>query len=259
MRESAYDTFTATLGASRRDMLAAIEGGKDMAAAQALANAPPPAKGTPGSGGPWAATVAQFLGPLSCGRTLAALSALDLARRDARPERHDEPLRCRRADGSARRLGECAKGRAGHAHHTRRALPQRERARAAHADPRPRHRARRAGPVLAAGAIRFNPVLPTRLVTALRAIPAGYLEQVTFRLAGNPLGLQPNETVLAKANAAAPALLRGRINGGELHVLTFGDAAAAPSPKRARRPPCRSRRPGCAPTSPAPKRRCPRW
>lgn len=226
VRESAYDAFTATLGASRRDMLAAIEGGKDLAAAQALASAPPPAKGIPGSGGPWAATVAQFLGPLSCGRTLAALSALDLARRDARPDDMTSPfgvgalMEALGAWVNVQRDAPVTLITNGGRFHSVTVRGQRTpiRARAiVLAVP---------APVLAAGAIRFNPVLPTRLVTALRAIPAGYLEQVAFRLAGNPLGLQPNETVLAKANVSAPALLRGRINGGELHVLTFGDAAA---------------------------------
>ena len=226
VRESAYDAFAATLGAARRDMLAATEGGKDVAAAQALASAPPPAKGTPGSGGPWAATVMQLLGPLSCGRPLAALSALDLARRDARPDDTTSPfgvgalMEALGAWVNVQREAPVTLVTNGGRFHAVSIRGQRApiRARAiVLAVP---------APVLAAGAIRFNPVLPVRLVTALRAIAAGHLEQVAFTLAGNPLGLLPNEAVLARANAAPPALLRGRINGSDLHVLTFADAQA---------------------------------
>ncbi|WP_018389395.1 FAD-dependent oxidoreductase [Ancylobacter sp. FA202] len=220
VRESAYDAFAAALGTARRDLLAAVEGGKDVAASLALTGA------GPATTTPWAATVAQFLGPLGCGRALSTLSALDLARRDALPDDTTSPAG----------IGTLMEGlgawlnvqkdapvtlvtNAGR-FHTVSVRGQRTpiRARAiVLAVP---------APVLAAGAIRFNPGLPPRLVAALRAIPAGHLEQVAFLLPGNPLALQPNEAVLTKAGTAPPALLRGRINGSDLHVLTFGDAPA---------------------------------
>lgn len=220
VRESAYDAFAAALGTARRDMLVAVEGGKDVAASLALTGAGPAAAT------PWAATVAQLLGPLGCGRALATLSALDLASRDAPPDDTTSPAG----------IGTLMEGlgawlnvqkdapvtlvtNAGRFHTvTLRGQRTPIRARAiVLAVP---------APVLAAGVIRFNPGLPPRLVAALRAIPAGHLEQVAFLLPGNPLALQPNEAVLTKAGTAPPALLRGRINGSDLHVLTFGDAPA---------------------------------
>ncbi|SCW57332.1 flavin monoamine oxidase family protein [Ancylobacter rudongensis] len=226
VRESAYDAFASALGTARRDMLTSVDGGKDIAAAQALANAPPPAKGTPGANGPWAATVAQFLGPLGCGRSLATLSALDLARRDAPPDDTTSPagigtlMEGLGAWLNVQKDAPVTLVTHGGRFHSVSVRGQRTpiRARAiVLAVP---------APVLAAGAIRFNPGLPARLVTALRAIPAGHLEQVAFLLPGNPLALQPNEAVLTAAGTAPPALLRGRINGSDLHVLTFGDAPA---------------------------------
>ncbi|WP_371344843.1 flavin monoamine oxidase family protein [Ancylobacter sp. IITR112] len=232
VRESGYDAFSAALGAAQRNMLAAIEGGKDMSAAQALASAPPPPPGKAGAGdrsaaaSPWMPTVAQLLGPLSCGRPLAALSALDLSRRDARPDDTTSPfgvgalMEALGAWVNVQREAPVTLITHGGRFHSVSVRGQRTpiRARAiVLAVP---------APVLAAGAIRFNPVLPTRLVNALRAVPAGHLEQVAFILAGNPLGLLPNETVLTRASDAAPALLQGRINGSDLHRLTFADAPA---------------------------------
>lgn len=216
-RESAYDAFTAALGKARRDMLAAVDGGKDVAASVPLAALPPDV---------WTATVTQLLGPLSCGRALPTLSALDLSQRDA-------PVDDLTAPGGVGALVEALGARldartdtpvtlitnSGRFHSiTMRSQRTPIRARAiVLAVP---------APVLAAGAVRFNPVLPARLAGALRALPAGALEQVAFLLPGNPLGLQPNEAVLAKAGKAPAALLRGRIGGSDLHVLTFADAPA---------------------------------
>lgn len=213
-RESAYDAFTAALGAARRDILAVADSGKDAAAA------------LPPAGTAWSATVAQLLGPLSCGRALTTLSALDLSQRNAPADDTTSPLgvgKLMEALGAWLNVQTNAPvtliTNAGR-FHTITVRGQRTpiRARAiVLAIP---------APVIAAGAIRFNPVLPPRLLNAFRAIPAGNLEQVAFLLPGNPLGLEPNESVLAKADAAPPALLRGRVNGGDLHVLTFGDAPA---------------------------------
>ncbi|TCK30777.1 monoamine oxidase [Ancylobacter aquaticus] len=220
VREGAYDAFTAALGTARRDMLAAVDGGKDVAAALAVTNA------APAAASPWAATVAQFLGPLGCGRRLATLSALDLARRDAPPDDTTSPagigtlMEGLGAWLNVQKDAPVTLVTHGGRFHAVTLRGQRTpiRARAiVLAVP---------APVLAAGAIRFNPGLPPRLVAALRGIPAGHLEQVAFLLPGNPLALQPNEAVLTAAGSAPPALLRGRINGSDLHVLTFGDAPA---------------------------------
>ena len=220
VRESAYDAFAAALGTARRDMLVAVEGGKDVAASLALTGA------DTATATPWATTVAQLLGPLGGGRALATLSALDLASRDAPPDDTTSPAgtgTLMEGLGAWLNVQKDAPvtliTNAGRLHTvTVRGQRAPIRARAiVLAVP---------APVLAAGAIRFNPGLPPRLVAALRAFPAGHLEQVAFLLPGNPLALQPNEAVLTKAGTAPPALLRGRINGSDLHVLTFGDAPA---------------------------------
>lgn len=225
MRESAYDAFSVALGTARRDLLAAVDGGKDMAASAAL-QAATSDTATARAILPWTATVLQFLGPLSCGRGLETLSALDLALRDAPPDDLTSPAGVGAMMASLGAWLNVQKeapvtlvtnGGRFHAVTIRgQRTPVRARA-IVLAVP---------APVLAAGAIRFNPGLPPRLVTALRALPAGSLEQVAFRLPGNPLGLQPNEAVLTRAGAAPPALLRGRINDSDLHVLTFGGAPA---------------------------------
>lgn len=225
VHESAYDAFTLALGTAQRDLRAMADSGKDVAAAAALQAATPDA-GTQRIIAPWAATTAQFLGPLSCGRPLTALSALDLSRRDAPPD----------DTTAAAGIGTLMEG-LGAWLNVQKEAPV---ALVTHGGrfhlvtlrgQRTPIRARAVilavpAPVLAAGAIRFNPVLPPRLVNALRAVPAGHLERVAFLLPGNPLGLQANEAVLAKAGGAPPALLRGRVNGSDLHVLTFGDAQA---------------------------------
>ncbi|ADH87650.1 amine oxidase [Ancylobacter novellus DSM 506] len=213
--ESAYDAFSVALGKARRDMLAVADTNKDPAAATVIG----PVDG-------WAATSAQLIGPLSAGRALASLSTLDLVQREAPP---DDATSVKGIGALIETLGSRLNVQTGAAvsvitnagrFHTLTLRGQRApiRARAIIvAVP---------APVIAAGALRFNPVLPPRLAAAFRGVPAGFLEQVVFRLPRNPLGLQPNETVLARAGTAPPALLRGRINGGDVHVLTFGDAQA---------------------------------
>ncbi|WP_428028817.1 flavin monoamine oxidase family protein [Ancylobacter sp.] len=225
VRESAYDAFTLALGTAQRDIRAMADTGKDVAASLALqAATPDPAAAR--ATAQWAPTVTQLLGPLGCGRPLAALSSLDLSRRDAPPDDTTSPVGIGALmEGLGAWLNVQKEApvtlvtNAGR-FHTVTVRGQRTpiRARAiVIAIP---------APVLLAGTIRFNPVLPPRLLNALRAIPSGALEQVAFLLPGNPLALEPNEAVLARADAAPPALLRGRINGSDLHIVTFGDAPA---------------------------------
>ncbi|WAC28047.1 flavin monoamine oxidase family protein [Ancylobacter sp. SL191] len=216
-RESAYDAFAAALGRDRREIVTAADAGRDVAVARVL---PPP--------GPWSASAGACLGPLGLGKELDALSTLDLALRAVVPDDLSSPIGVGALlEGLGARLN-----RQTHApvnlitnngrFHTVSVTGQRATIRARAivlAVP---------APVIAAGAIRFNPVLPPRLLAAFRAFPAGALEQVAFLLPGNPLGLQPDERVLAtRPDALAPtARLRGRVNGTDLHVLTFGGTPA---------------------------------
>lgn len=215
--ESGYDAFALALGKARRDILDAADAGRDGAAASVIA-----------AGGPWAATVAALMGPLSCGRPLGDLSTLDLASRDKLPDDTTSPagigamLEAMGAWLNVHTEAPVSVITNAGRFHTLTLRGQRTpiRARAIIlAVP---------APVLAAGTIRFNPGLPVRLTKALSDLPAGALEQVAFVLPGNPLGLSANERVLVKAGSgtAPPALLRGRVNGSDLHVLTFGDTRA---------------------------------
>lgn len=213
--ESAYDAFSATLGAFRRDMLAGVDGGRDGPAGAYL-----------GERGSWSATVGALMGPLGCGRPLATVSALDLSLRE--PAFGD--VTCPLGLGDMfERLGAWQNLRtnapvtgitnAGRFYSIAIAgqkVPLRARVVVLAVPPS----------VLALEAIRFNPRLPARLLAALKGCPAGAIEQVAFVLPGNPLQLANNETVLAQVGAGTPALLKGRLNGGDLHVLRFGGEAA---------------------------------
>lgn len=214
--ERGYDAFAQTLGRARRDLLAGADTGRDGPAGPLLA-----ANRTP-----WSGTVEALLGPLGCGRGLAQVSTLDLARRSVAPDDVTSPLGLgtmftRLSAWLNVKTGTEVTGvtNAGRFY----ALTMK--------DQKTPLRARVVvlavpAPVLASGAIRFNPALPPRLVAALRGCPSGAMEEVAFVLPGNPLGLADNERVMAKVESGAPALLRGRIHGSDVHVLRFGGKEA---------------------------------
>ncbi|MCS0502673.1 flavin monoamine oxidase family protein [Ancylobacter mangrovi] len=219
-KESDYDHFLAALGQARRDIRAAADAGKDVAVATVMP------KPEPGSrSGPWEATAADMLGPLGCGRGLETLSTLDLALRAPPAGNATSPVG---VGAMLQTLGAWLNLQTdapvtqithGGRVHALRVEGQRGliRARAIIlAVP---------APVIAAGAIKFNPALPRRLAQAFDDCPAGALEQVAFLLPGNPLRLEADERILPRAGKV-PALLRGRVNGTDLHILTFGDAPA---------------------------------
>jgi monoamine oxidase len=214
-KESQYEAFAAAIGRTERAIAATADAGRDIAARAALPES-----------GEWGATVAAVLGPLGCGRDLANVSTVDLARRDVPPDDLSTPL------GVGSLLERVAS-----------LLNLRTKARVARIDNAGRFstitldggavvRARSvilavpAG-VIAAGAIRFNPVLPGRFTNALLAYPAGQMEHVGFLLPNNPLGLSPDELVHVKAGSYPPAALYGRVNDTDLHVAVFGGAQAS--------------------------------
>lgn len=213
-KESAYDGFLSTLGRARQDIRAAAFAGKDVAVATVVPTA-----------GAWAPLAGSLMGPLGVGHSLKALSTLDLGLRSPPIDDATSPIGVGallqtlgawlnvQTDAPVTLLTHA--GRV----HTLSVKGQRGviRARAIIlAVP---------APVIASGAIKFNPPLPRRLATAFDDCPAGALEQVAFRLPANPLRLQADERILPRV-AGIPALLRGRVNGSDLHILTFGDAAA---------------------------------
>ncbi|QIB34158.1 flavin monoamine oxidase family protein [Ancylobacter pratisalsi] len=213
-KESAYDGFLSTLGRARQDIRAAAFAGKDVAAASVVPSA-----------GAWAGLAADVIGPLSVGRGLKTLSTLDLALRSPPIDDATSPIGIGallqtlsawlnvQTDAPVTLITHA--GRV----HTLSVKGQRGviRARAIIlAVP---------APVIASGGIKFNPPLPKRLGAAFDDCPAGDIEQVAFRLAADPLRLQPDERILPRV-VGTPAILRGRVNGSDLHILTFGDAAA---------------------------------
>lgn len=212
-RDSAYDAFAVALGRARRAIAATADAGRDVAAARALPDL-----------GPWGPTVEATLGPLGCGRTLANVSAVDFARRESPPG----------AVGSAQGIGALLEQLGA-------GLNLRVGTRVTRIDASTRGVTLEAGgtvrarvvivalpvAVLAAGAVRFGAGLPARLQAAFPRLPSGLMERVGFLLPGNPLVLQPDETVLARASAAPAAVLQARVGGTDLHVLTFGADVAA--------------------------------
>ncbi|QJP17624.1 FAD-dependent oxidoreductase [Starkeya sp. ORNL1] len=214
-KESQYEAFAAAIGRTERAIAATADAGRDIAARAALPES-----------GEWGATVAAVLGPLGCGRDLANVSTVDLARRDVPPDDLSTAL------GVGSLLERVAS-----------LLNLRTKARVARVDNAGRFstitldggavvRARSVilavpAAVIAAGAIRFNPALPGRFTNALLAYPAGQMEHVGFLLPNNPLGLSSDELVHVKAGSYPPAALYGRVNDTDLHVAVFGGAQAS--------------------------------
>ncbi len=214
-KESQYEAFAAAIGRTERAIAATADAGRDIAARAALPES-----------GEWGATVAAVLGPLGCGRDLANVSTVDLARRDVPPDDLSTAL------GVGSLLERVAS-----------LLNLRTKARVARVDNAGRFstitldggavvRARSVilavpAAVIAAGTIRFNPALPGRFTNALLAYPAGQMEHVGFLLPNNPLGLSPDELVHVKAGSYPPAALYGRVNDTDLHVAVFGGAQAS--------------------------------
>lgn len=213
-KESKYEAFAAAIGRTGRAIAATADAGRDIPARAALPES-----------GDWGATVAAVLGPLGCGRDLGSVSTVDFSRRDVQPDDMSSPL------GVGSLLERIAS-----------LLNVRTRARVARIDNAGRFstitldggavvRARSVvlavpAAVIASGAIRFNPGLPSRFTNALTAYPAGFIEHVGFMLPANPLGLSPNEMVHVKSGFSPPAALYGRLNGTDLHVAVFGGAQA---------------------------------
>lgn len=213
--ESAYDAFIQSLGRIRRDIVTAGDGGKDVSVSSVNT-----------ASGPWAATAASLVGPLSCGAGLDKLSTLDLSLREPEMEHVTSPMG---VGAMLEALGAWLNVQtntvvtlitnAGR-YSTISLRGQRGiiRARAiVLAVP---------ASVIASGELRFNPMLMPRWATAYRAFPTGAIEQVAFSAPDNPLQLAADERVLARVDGQPPAELRGRVNGSDLHVLTFGDTVA---------------------------------
>src|SRR6202034_3131009 len=62
--------------------------------------------------------------------------------------------------------------------------------------------------VLAAGGIKFPPDLPRRQLDAAAKLSLGSTDHIVLQLAGNPLGLERDETIIEQSNGPRTAVLR---------------------------------------------------
>jgi monoamine oxidase len=76
--------------------------------------------------------------------------------------------------------------------------------------------------VLAAGKIKFDPVLPKRYVDAIAKLPLGSYDRIALELAGNPLGLRSDELVFEKASGNRTAALLANVSGTPLCLIDIG-------------------------------------
>jgi len=191
----------------------------DVAAAGAL----------PADLGQWQPTVEFILGPLTCGKALADVSAEDIARAGER----DLAQFCRQGYGAL--LAKLAAG-LGPQLDTPVTLIDRDRhgvdVRAG------KHRLRTrtvivtvSTNVLAAGKIEFRPELPRAVTSAVHDLALGSCDHVGLMIPGNPLGLRPDDLVFEQAAGERTAALLGRVSGTDLHLVEvaggFGRALAA--------------------------------
>jgi monoamine oxidase len=203
------DYLTASVRASR----AIAEAGRkqDVASAQAL----------PKDLGDWQPAVEFMLGPFNCGKDLANLSAVDLARAAER----DNGLLCRQGLGTL--IAKLADG-----------LPVQLSNPVSRIDASERNRVEihtakghvyaRAVIVtvstgfLMAGKLTFDPPLPKRHLDAIEKLQPGSRDRIALELPGDPLGLQRDELVFEKAQSDHTAALVANISGTTLCTVEVG-------------------------------------
>jgi monoamine oxidase len=76
--------------------------------------------------------------------------------------------------------------------------------------------------VLAAGKLRFDPVLPRRHLDAIAKLPMGNYEHVAVQFNGNPLGLETDDLVFEKSTGPATAALLANVSGTSLCLVEIG-------------------------------------
>jgi monoamine oxidase len=166
----------------------------------------------------WRATVEFVLGPYTCGKDLAEVSAVDFARLVDR----DNNAFCRQGLGAllgklaaplpllpatpVTRIGwgnknsvevETAKGQF--------------KAGAVIVTPSTN--------VLSSGKVRFAPELPRRVLDALSRLKLGSLDRIALELPDNPLGLKTDELVFEKSESKQTAALFGNVGGSSLCTI----------------------------------------
>jgi monoamine oxidase len=218
------DYLTATVRANRA-IGDAGRGRQDMSSAQAL----------PKDLGDWQPTIEFVLGPFSCAKDLAEVSALDFSRSIER----NNDMFCREGLGAL--IAKLADG-----------LPVQLSRPASFIDWSERNRieirtakglmvARTvivtvSTSVLASDKLKFEPELPRRYLDAVEKLRLGSYDHIALELPGNPLSLQRDELVFEKAESARTAAILANISGTALCTIEvagkFGaDLAASGEPE----------------------------
>jgi monoamine oxidase len=163
--------------------------------------------------GDWASTVAFMLGPYECGKDLAQVSSVDLARS---PERNVATF-CRQGFGAL--LATLAQGL-----NIRLSTPAKminSRGVLTVTTDGGDITARTvivtvATNVVASGGLRFTPDLGHRQIDAFGRMSLGSYDHIAIELTGNPLGLEPDDLVFEKSSGTRTAAILANIGGTPL-------------------------------------------
>jgi monoamine oxidase len=210
-RDAEIEGFLAALVRSQRALTEAARAKADMPALRAL----------PKDLGAWQGTMEFVLGTYNLGKSLAAVSALDVARQAER----DSEAFCRQGYG-----GLLAKLAAD--------LPVQLStpadaifwgSRLAVDTPKGNLLARAvivtvSTGVLAGDKIEFFPPLPKRQADAAAKLALGNLDHIALEIPGNPFGLQRDDLVFEQVNGPRSAALLANVSGTPLHVVSVGGA-----------------------------------
>jgi monoamine oxidase len=213
-RTGELEDYLAAIVRANRAIGDAARGGKVDAAAQAL----------PKDLGDLRPSVEFYLGPFACGKDLADVSAMDLARSAER----DVGAFCRQGFGAL--VARLAQG-----------LPVQLATSVSRIDVSRRQCELRTSKgyvtargvivtastgVLGAGKIRFDPELPRRHGDAIAKLTMGSYEQVALEFPGNPFGLQSDDLIFEKASGPRTAALLANASGGSLALVRVGGTFA---------------------------------
>ena len=214
-RAGEAEDFLTALVRANRAIDDAARGKADVACAAAL----------PDDLGDWAATVDFVLGASATGRDLRALSAIDRARMRERRA----AIVCRQGLGALlAKLGESVPVASG-TPATRVAWSNRDVAVETPAGKVVAHAAvvTVSTQVLASGRIAFAPDLPKRQRDAASGLGLGSYDRIALQLAGNPLGLGRDESLIERSKDARTALLVANVGGSSLCTVDVAGAFGA--------------------------------
>jgi monoamine oxidase len=76
--------------------------------------------------------------------------------------------------------------------------------------------------VLTAGAIKFAPDIPKRMLDAAAKLSLGSYDHIVLQLPGNPLGLARDDIIIEQSNSTRTALLFANIGGSSLCSIDVG-------------------------------------